>query len=138
MKGPATVSRSRYVLDSYAILAFLQQEAGWARTKELLQAAASGDIELHMSAINLAEVQYLITRRGRDVPQRLAALESLPLKVASADAYLPQIVDLKAKYPLSLADCFAAALALDLNCPLVTGDPEFHLLESVITVEWLG
>lgn len=129
---------SRYVLDSFAILAFLQEEPGWQRVKELLVSAANGDAEVHISAINLAEVQYIIIRRGEDIDQRLAALEALPFNIASADAYIPQVVELKAGYPVSLADCFAAALAQDLDCPLLTSDPEFRKLEKIIKIEWLG
>jgi len=129
---------SRYVLDPSAILAFLQEEPGWQRVKELLTSAANGHTELHISILNLAEVQYIILRRGKDTTQRLAALEALPFNVASADAYIPQVVELKAGHPVSLADCFAAALAQDLDCSLLTSDPEFHKIESLIKIEWLG
>jgi predicted nucleic acid-binding protein len=47
------------------------------------------------------------------------------------------VIELKARYPISLGDCFAAALALQLNCPLVTADPEFRKLEDILQVEWL-
>jgi ribonuclease VapC len=48
-------------------------------------------------------------------------------------------VRLKATYPLSYADCFAAALAQRLGATVVTGDPEFHPLEDdgLIAVDWL-
>ena len=36
-----------------------------------------------------------------------------------------------------LADCFCAALAIDLDCPVVTGDPESRKLASILQVEWL-
>jgi ribonuclease VapC len=46
---------------------------------------------------------------------------------------------LKAKYPISYADSFAAALAMIKNCPLLTGDPEFTPLEKqgIISIQWL-
>ena len=105
---------------------------------ELLKDATDSKIELHISAINLAEVQYLAIRRSKDPTQMLAALEALPLEVASADAYIPAVVELKANHSLSLADCFAAALAQDLGCPLLTNDPEFKELEEIVTIEWLA
>ena len=128
---------NRCVLDSYAVLAYLHREAGWERVKELLKTAAEGHAELHMSLVNLAEVQYVLIRRRKDLSSRLAALESLPISVESADAYVPQVVEIKARYPISLADCFAAALARDLDCPVVTGDPEFRKLESIVKIDWL-
>jgi len=47
------------------------------------------------------------------------------------------VVQLKSRYPVSLADCFAVALAQSLECPVVTGDPEFRKLEDIVKVEWL-
>lgn len=129
---------STYVLDAYAVLAFIQKESGWERVKELLRESASGTTEIHISAINMAEVQYRILRQRRKADEVMAALALLPLQIASADEYIPRVVELKARYPLSLADCFAAALALDIDCLLVTGDPEFHKLEGMLRIEWLG
>lgn len=124
-------------MDSFAILAFIQQEPGADHTRDLLREAANGRVELHMSVINLAEVQYRIIRQDSDPTQRLAWLQALPLTVASADLFIPEVVQLKARYPVSLADCFAAALAQSLDCPVVTGDPEFRKLEDTVRVEWL-
>jgi ribonuclease VapC len=128
---------SSYVLDSYALIAFLQKEPGWEYISRLIRSAIDGTVELHMSVINLAEVYYTIERRGKSTPHMLSAIKALPIHIASADAYIEQIISIKAKYAISLADCFAAALAVDLHCPLVTGDPEFKKLESFLTVEWL-
>jgi predicted nucleic acid-binding protein len=44
---------------------------------------------------------------------------------------------LKARFPISYADAFAAALAQKYNCPLVTGDPELKLV-SGLKLDWLG
>ncbi len=40
-------------------------------------------------------------------------------------------------HPISYADCFAAALALQCQAELVTGDPEFRRLGNEIAVHWL-
>ncbi|MBI2843992.1 MAG: type II toxin-antitoxin system VapC family toxin [Armatimonadetes bacterium] len=137
MKDSETSNVSRYVLDSFAILTLLQQEQGWERVRELILDAADGKVELHMSIINLAEVKYLIARRGKNSPQVVAAIEALPINILSADDYIEQVIELKAKYPISLADCFGAAVAIHLSCPLITADPEFKKLEEILQVEWL-
>lgn len=131
-------SMNRYVLDSYAILALIHDEPSADRVEALLREAESGGSELHMSAINAAEVQYTILRRSRNPNALLSGLKSLPLQIASADEYIPKVVELKAAYPMSLEDCLAAALAIDLDCPLVTGDPEFRKLDGILAVEWLS
>lgn len=125
------------VLDSYALLAFLGKERGWQRVQQLLMDATDGKVELHISVINLAEVRYTILRRRKEATKLLAAIESLPLVTASADTYIADVVLLKSRYAVSLADCFAAALAQDMQCPVLTGDPEFHKLESAVNVDWL-
>ncbi len=45
--------------------------------------------------------------------------------------------DFKARFKLSLADAFAAALAREKKAELATGDPEFRLLEQEIKIHWL-
>jgi ribonuclease VapC len=44
---------------------------------------------------------------------------------------------LKAQYPLSFADCFAASTARRENAIIMTGDPEFENLEHMVEIEWL-
>ncbi len=45
--------------------------------------------------------------------------------------------DFKARFRISLADAFAAALAKEKKAELVTGDPEFKALEKEIKIIWL-
>jgi ribonuclease VapC len=132
------LNTSKLVLDSYAVLAYLRKEPDWERVRELLSGVSEGGAELHISVINLAEVQYRILRVGKDTERALGAVAALPLIVASADAHIPAVVQLKARYAVSLADCFAVALAQELDCPVLTGDPEFRKLEELVTIEWLG
>lgn len=128
---------SRYVLDSFALLAFFQQERGWQMVRELIKGAEDGSVELYMSAINMAEVKYMLSRRGKNSPQIMAAIEALPINITSADEYIDQVVALKTAHAVSLADCFGASVAIRFNCPIVTADPEFEKLEPVVKVEWL-
>ena len=45
--------------------------------------------------------------------------------------------ELKAQYPISYADAFAAALAIERGATLVSGDPEFSALTPEINLLWL-
>ena len=132
--------RDRYVLDSYAIIAYLRAEAGAVRTRELLEAAGAGAALLLMSLVNLGEVAYLVERRsGRPTLQRvLAILSQLPIDIVAPD--MEQTLGaagLKAIHPLSYADAVAAALAASHDATLVTGDPEFRALEPQLSILWL-
>ena len=44
------------------------------------------------------------------------------------------VADFKARFRMSLADAFAAALAKEKKAELVTADPEFRALEKEIKV----
>jgi predicted nucleic acid-binding protein len=129
-----------FVLDSFAILAYLGGEAGMKRVKQLLQTAEGGACQLVLPLINLGEVVY-ITERQRGLPRAqavLAMLEQLPLEVlpASREAVLAA-AHVKANHALSYADAFAVAAAQTLGGTILTGDTEFHAVETLVPVEWL-
>jgi predicted nucleic acid-binding protein len=95
-----------------------------------------------MSLINLGEVYYRIAKQ-EDVPAAERArswIGSLNIRFARVPwSIIYAASGLKAVYPLSYADCFAAALAQQLDARVVTGDPEFERIEreGVVAVEWL-
>ena len=136
------VKPAAYVLDSFALLAYLEGETGGPRVKELLAAAEGGTKSVYFSLINLGEVLYITEREnGLSVAQRtLAAIDQLPLQIVPASqATVLAAAHIKAHYPLSYADAFAVVAALDHGGTLVTGDPEFRSVEKVglVKVEWL-
>ena len=53
---------SGIVLDSFAVLAYLQAEKGAQQVKELLHQAANGQLSVQMTVINLGEVYYITSR----------------------------------------------------------------------------
>lgn len=68
--------KNRYVLDSYAVLAYLQAETSGLKVKELLEAAKTGDATIYMSLINLGEVLYIVGRKlGPEIQAELLILQ---------------------------------------------------------------
>ncbi|MGB4780885.1 type II toxin-antitoxin system VapC family toxin [Candidatus Methylomirabilis sp.] len=130
----------RSVLDSYAILAFLFQEKGHEKILDLLEKAAQTDQPLFIAAPNWAEVRYMVERKvgaGRWSEVRHKLL-GLPLEVVPTDQALAEVAgEIKAKRKMSLADCFAAALARQKKADVYTGDPEFKAVEREIRIVWL-
>jgi ribonuclease VapC len=59
------------VLDSYTLLALLNDEPGAARVEDLLRQAEAGEVELSLSVINLGELAYIVERRWG--PEKLRA-----------------------------------------------------------------
>lgn len=134
------MSAARVVLDSFALLAFLRGEAGEERVAALLERAGVRDEPVHMTEVNYAEVKYIVVRKdGAARWEEIAAeLPALPIEFHPATRHLADLAaDFKARYKLSLADAFAAALAKERKAELVTGDPEFRALEKEIKIAWL-
>ncbi len=133
-------ARSRYILDSFAVLAYLGDEVGAAEVEEMLGAASDDRAELWMCVINLGEVLYTVEREaGLEAAQRAAAIiDHLPITIVDADQPLTfAAAHVKANHTLAYADAFAVALARDLNGQVVTGDPEFRDVESLVSVRWI-
>jgi len=129
-----------YVLDSFALLALLGGEPGGDEVARLLREAQEGEAHLLMTWVNLGEVAYIVERRWgeRKLHQVLATLEATPLEVMPVGQGLTLMAaHIKAEHPLAYADAFAAALTEQADATLVTGDPEFRLLEESIRICWL-
>ncbi len=134
---------TRYVLDSYAILAYYWDETGAARVDEILRGKGHA---YWMSVINLGEVYYKAAKRAdaavsEDVAEDvLRRMLRLPVEFVDATVELTlEAARIKAKYRIAYADSFAAALAKKLNAQVVTGDEEFGQLErdGIVVVDWL-
>ena len=133
-------STKRILFDSYAILKWVQKEAGYDKVKSMLTACREKSITGYMSQINLGEVYYkTISAVGLD--EARAFLENffrLPINLILPDSELIwKASEIKATYPISYADCFAAATALRYQAAILTGDPEFKKLKRMVSVEWL-
>jgi predicted nucleic acid-binding protein len=128
------------VLDSFAILAFLFGESGHQKVVAALERATDMDSDLLIAGPNWAEVRYIVERKvglakWREVRGKLLAL---PIDIVSAAQELAELAgELKVSKKMSLADCFAAALAKRENAEIYTGDPEFKAVEREINIVWL-
>jgi len=128
------------VLDSFAMMAYLEHEKGADRVEHLLRDARGSGEKLLMSVVNWGEIYYIITReRGeRKAQEVLLLIEQLPVEIVAADRQVTlKAAALKAGYSIAYADCFAAGLAMVKNGTVLTGDPEFLKISSLVAVEWL-
>ena len=132
--------QSLYVLDTFALVAHFEAEVGGERVRDLLKRAEAGEIFLGMSLINMGELAYIMRRQqGADKAQAvLADLRSFPITFYEAtEERVLAAAWLKAEYPISYADAFAASLAQELGASLVTGDPEFKTIKQNLSLIWL-
>ena len=130
------------VLDSWALIAFLEDEPAAEEVEKLFQRAADERHKLLLSAVNWGEVYYNTMREVSQeaAEQKAQEIASLPIEVVGVGedlALVRQAAIFKATHKLSYADCFAAALAKLRNAELVTGDPEFQAVEKELKIAWL-
>jgi ribonuclease VapC len=127
-------------LDSYALIAFLRDEPGAETVALILEKAGQHDRLVHMTEVNYAEVQHLIRHKDGDaVWQTIAAeLVAAPIEFHPVDRRLADTAaEFKARFRISLAAAFAAALAKEKKAELFTGDPDFKAVEGEIRIVWL-
>jgi ribonuclease VapC len=132
---------SARVLDSHALVAYFRDEPGAEMVENLLVVAGRKDSPLHMTDVNYAEVKYSIIKKDGAEAWAEAAkiLQGLPIYFhPTTRAMADNAADYKARFKMSLADAFAAALAKERKAELVTGDPEFKPLEKEIKINWLA
>ena len=130
----------RYVLDSYSLLAYAEDEKGADAVEDILTKALDNQAEIFLSVINWGEMYYIALREGGKERAELyrETFARYPIAIVEANKELTlQAAHFKANYKISYADAFAAALAKNKKAVLVTGDKEFKSLESEIKINWL-
>ncbi len=128
------------MLDSYAILAFLKQEPHFEIVRDLLKKSSKRHESLLMNQINAGEVYYQIAKQDLtgDVARFWNQFLQLPVLFVANDFDLVlEAAKLKARFPIAYADAFAVATAIKESASIVTGDPDFKHVESLVKIEWL-
>ena len=133
--------KKKRLLDSFALLAYLNQEDGFEKVRRVLADAQKSGLPVLMNEMNVGETYYIVHRkRGPDQADYFLGpiLAGLPISVISNnfDAVI-SAAKIKARYALSFADCFAVATAQRENAVILTGDPEFKNVDKMVGIEWL-
>jgi predicted nucleic acid-binding protein len=129
------------VLDTWAVLAYLDGEPAARDVRQLFRRARRGQAVALFSIINYGESLYVIEREQglQHVQRAIGIVDQLPLHVVPADRSLVfEAAHIKARYPVSYADSFSVALAKRTGARVMTGDPEFKAVEREVPVRWLS
>jgi len=132
--------KKKTLLDSFAILAWIQDEEGAQYVEELLYKAQEEKEYLILHIINLGEIYYRCARIqdhsfAKDV---LEKIQLLPITIYPCPNDLVlEAAEIKATYPLALADAFIVATALREKARIITGDPEFKRIKDLVEIHWL-
>jgi len=128
------------VLDSWAVIAYLEDEEPAARVADIIADSHEQQIPLLMTVVNAAEVWYIVARQtsAADADSSIKQLRDIGIQFIDADWGLAKEAGyFKSKNKMSLADAFAAALAKQRKAHLVTGDSEFKQIEKEVAINWL-
>lgn len=134
------MARRASIFDSWALMAFLENEASAEKVDRLIMEAQGGESRLLITTVNLGEIWYSTARARSEAvaDEKITEIRNLGFEVVDADWELTRrAAALKAKYKLAYADCFAAALAQSMKLPVVTGDPEFKQLKNEVEILWV-
>lgn len=129
------------VLDSSALLRFVDGQIGAEQVEELLDRAQQSGKPLLMSAANWGEVVYTVLRfHGTSSgPILLSTIRTLPIDIVPVTTEgAERAADFKHTYKIAYADAFAGSLALSESATLLTADQDFRAVpKSVIKIEFL-
>jgi len=128
------------VLDSWSIIAYLEDEPSGQKIADLIADANEEEIPLCMSVVNAGEVWYIIAREisEEEANSSIKQLCELRIQLKDADWELTQeAARFKSQHKMSYADCYAGALAKTMKADLVTGDKEFKAIEDVVAIYWV-
>ena len=129
-----------YVLDSFAFIAYLEDEPAAQRVQKLLKDAEENKCKVYISIINLGEILYSVERNNGLVKthETLALVQSLPIEILPTDNQtVLAAAHIKANHPISYADAFVVVAAQKINGTIMTGDPEFREVTELAKIEWL-
>jgi len=133
--------KRKYLLDSFAILAWIQDEKGAQTVEDLLYKARQNRCEAAINIINLGEIYYRCAKAAgiRSAQNILDNIKLLPLKIIPCPNDLVlEAAEIKAQYPIAYADAFVLASALREESCIVTGDQEFREVEHLAQIHWLS
>jgi len=129
-----------YVLDTWAVIAYLEDEPSGEMVEDLIATAHEEEIPIYMSVVNVGEVWYTLAREvsEQEADASVKSLRDLRIQFEDADWTLTQeAARFKSQNKMSYADCYAAALAKTKKADLVTGDNEFKPLDGEIKISWI-
>jgi len=133
--------KTKYILDTSAVITFFTGESGAEVVKNLLIKSEKNEIIIYIPNVVLIEFYYISYKRvGEEFAnQMFVYLRNLPVSFINYtdEAYIIQSGRLKAQYPISFADALISAYALLEDATLVHKDSEFLSLKEELKLQTL-
>lgn len=130
----------KLVLDSFALVSLFHREPGCQVVQKALYDQEKAHTRAVLNWINWGEFYYIVKRRvgAAKTADALRLLEQLPVDLFPVDQPLVRrAAEIKSEHALSYADAFCVATAQRLGATVLTNDPEFESVETLIKIRWL-
>lgn len=127
--------REIYILDTSALLTYIEDEDGSDYVENLLIKAEKGDVLIYIAFISLTEVFYITTQEKDEAEawRRIKLIQSLAVRIVESDENLNLMAGkLKATNTISLADAYISAVCQEYAGILVHKDPHFEKMSPLI------
>jgi predicted nucleic acid-binding protein len=125
-----------FVLDTSALMAFIEKEDGAERVRDILL-----EKSIIIPWLSILEIVYISQRElgEEEALTRYALLKKLNAKIIwdADEALLLNAARIKSTHSLSLADSVIAAIATQHDAILIHKDPEYEQLQGVVEMEVL-
>ena len=129
-----------YLFDAFPLLCWLQEESDHKKVDELLNQAEEGKVSICIQMVNLGEVFYSVCgiTDSEEAEEILAKIRMLPISIVSAsDSLVIEASRIRGKYPISYANAFTVATAIQTEATILTTDSEYMAVSHLVQIEWL-
>jgi predicted nucleic acid-binding protein len=134
--GKKKMAGKSFVLDTSALMAFIEKEDGAERVRDILLGKS-----IIIPWLSILEIVYISQRElgEEEALTRYALLKKLNAKIIwdADEALLLNAARIKSTHSLSLADSVIAAIATQHDAILIHKDPEYEQLQGVVEMEVL-
>lgn len=118
-----------YVVDASVAIKYFLTETYTPEVRVLVAQMYQGEHQLHIPEFCLLECVNVLWTNVRfrglpqtDAEQMIVEMLALPFQIVSVTSLLPRALLIGLMHQLAIYDSMYIALALDMNCPLITVD----------------
>jgi predicted nucleic acid-binding protein len=131
-----------YCFDACALITVIKQEPGVEIVRDLLRRAATGEVTVYISVVNLSEVIYNFwpEKSEKQMGTLWQHIRAMPITIIReiTDRIINEAARLKARNKMSHADAIGLATAKDLDAIFVTSDhSELEAVEQHESIPFL-
>jgi ribonuclease VapC len=124
-----------YLLDTTALLAFIEDEKGADEVEKVLREAYINKARVLASFMSIMEGYHCLLKKGNEEGARdfYLYMKVLPVEIIGVDEKLIiKAGEIKTNFPLTTAESWVVASAMEYKAILVHKEPSYEVLSSLI------